>query len=69
MLGLNGNMDFSLVVASGGYSLTVACGLFSGCGNGGLLSSRSARASHCGDFSCGVQTLGHMGSVVVAPGL
>ena len=45
------------------------CRLFSGCGNGGLLSSRSARASHCGDFSCGAQTLGHMGSVVVAPGL
>jgi len=27
VLGLNGNMGFSLGVASGGYSLTVACGL------------------------------------------
>ena len=45
------------------------CRLFSGCGNGRLLSSCSARASHCSDFSCAVQTLGHMGSVAVAPGL
>ena len=45
------------------------CRLFSSCGNGGLLSSCSAQASHCSGFSCGVQTLGHLGSVVEATGL
>ena len=35
-----------------------------------LLSSRGARACHCGVFSCGgVQALDHMGSVVLAHGL
>ena len=36
------------------------CGLFSSCGDQGLLSSCSALASHCGSFSCcGAQTLEH----------
>lgn len=32
-------------------------------------SSCSARASHCGDFSCGAWTLGHSGSAAAAHGL
>ena len=37
-------------------------GLFSGCGEGGLLSSCSAWASHCAGFSCcRAWTLGHKG--------
>ena len=35
------------------------CGLFSSCVEWGLLSSCDMRASHCGDFSCGAQALGH----------
>ena len=35
---------------------------FSFCGEGGLLSSCSAGASHCGGYSrCGGQALGHVG--------
>ena len=34
---------------------------FSSCGERGLLSSWDARASHCGGFSCGAWTLGHVG--------
>ena len=35
----------------------------------GLLSSCCAWTYYCGDFSCGAQALGHVRSVVVAPGL
>ena len=43
---------------------------FSTCSKEGLLSSCSARASHCGDFSCcGAQALWHTASIVAAPGL
>ena len=44
------------------------CTLFSGCSERGLLSSCTAWA-YCRCFSCcGEQALGHMGSVIVAPG-
>ena len=40
---------------------------FSSCGKQGLLSSCSARASHCSGFSCcGAQALGKRASVIVA---
>ena len=43
-------------------------GLFSSCGEQGLLSSCSAPASRCVGFSCGgAQALGPSGSVAVAP--
>ena len=42
----------------------VLCGLFSSCGELGLLSSGSAWVSHYGGFSCGAEALGHMGLVV-----
>ena len=44
-------------------------GLFSSCGEQGLLSSYGERASHCSDFSCGAEALGHVGTVVAAPRL
>ena len=45
----------------------VFAGLSFSCTKQGLLSSCSARASHCGGFSCcGAQALEHMGSVVGA---
>ena len=47
-----------LFIACAGSS--VLCGLLSGCGKQGLLSSSSVLASHGGGFSCGTQTLGHM---------
>ena len=43
------------------------CGLFSNCGEGGLLSSCNAEASHCsGLFCCRAQALGREGSAVEA---
>ena len=46
------------------------CGLFSICGELGLLSICGGQASHCGGFSyCGAKALGAWGSVVVVPGL
>ena len=55
------------------YSFLAVLGLccytwaFSGCSKWGLLSSRGARASHCGGVSCcGAQAPGHIGSVVAA---
>ena len=46
------------------------CGLFSNCGEWGLLSSWDAEASHCrGLFCCRALALGHEGSAVVALGL
>ena len=43
-----------------GFSLL--CGLFSGGGEQGLLSSCSVRASHCGGFSCcRARALKHVG--------
>ena len=42
---------------------------FSACSEWGLLSSHGKWASHCGGFSCGVQSLGWGRSVVVAPWL
>ena len=45
-------------------------GLFSSCGNQGLLSSCGAWSSHCNGFSCcGAWTLGIWVSVLVAHGL
>ena len=45
-------------------------GLFSSCGEQGLLSSCGAWDSHCTDFSSSrAQALGHMSSVVVVPRL
>ena len=45
-------------------------GLFSGCGEWGLLSSCGAQASHCGGFSCcTAQAVGTWASVVAAQGL
>ena len=44
-------------------------GLFSSCGEQGLLASYRAWASHCSGFSRGAWALGHMGSVVAAPRL
>ena len=41
-------------------------GLFSSCGERGLLSSWGAQASHYCGLSCGAQGLGRVGSVVVA---
>ena len=47
----------------------IAAGLFSSCGEHGLLSRGSAQASHCDGFSCcGARALGTQASVVVAPG-
>ena len=45
-------------------------GLFSSCGEQGLLSSCGAHSSHCNCFSCyRAQALKRVGSVVVAPEL
>ena len=41
--------------------LCCCAGFFSGCGEQGLLSSHSVRASHCGGLSCGPRALGHVG--------
>ena len=60
MLGLPCFLGFSLVVASGGYSLVVVHGL--------LRAVVSLVAEH-GSRACGLQQLQHMGSVVVAHGL
>ena len=63
---------FSLIFI---YLFMAALGLcccmraFSSCGKWDLLSSYSARASHCGGFCCRAWALGHVGSVVAAPGL
>ena len=38
-----------------------SCRLFSSCGEWKLLSSCGVQASHCSDFSCGAQALGHLG--------
>ena len=44
--------------------------LFSSCGKQGLLSGNGARAPHWAGCSCsGAQALGHVRSVVTAPGL
>ena len=60
MLGLPCFLGFSLVVASGGYSLVVVHGL--------LMAVVSLVAEH-GSRACGLQQLQHMGSGVVARGL
>ena len=44
-------------------------GLFSSCSEWRLLSSCSARASHCSGFSCGARAVGAQASVFVARGL
>ena len=45
-------------------------GLFSSCGEWGLLPGCGAQSSHCGGFSCcGAQAQGSQASVVVALGL
>ena len=46
---------------------SLQCRLFSSCREWGLLPSCNVLASLCSGFSCGAQTLGHMGSAVVAP--
>ena len=55
---------------------SLLCGLFSSCSEQGQLCSCNAWASYCIGFSCcgaqgmfRLQQLGHLGSVVVAPGL
>ena len=49
-----------LLIVCAGFSLLH--GLFSSCGNQGLLSSCGAQASHCHGFSCcGARALGHSG--------
>ena len=51
------------------------CGLFSSCGEQGLLSSCGVRASHCGGFSCcgtwaHASVVGHVGSTTqLLPGI
>ena len=51
------------------------CGLFSSCGEQGLLSSCGVRASHCGGFSCcgtwaRASVVGHVGSTAqLLPGI
>ena len=51
------------------------CGLFSSCGELGLLSSCGVRASHCGGFSCcgtwaHASVVGHVGSTAqLLPGI
>ena len=51
------------------WVLIAACGLFSSCGEQGLLSSCGMQASLCGGFSCcGAQALGMQTSVVVVHG-
>ena len=59
------------------YVFTFGCGgslllhrLFSSCGSRELLSGCGARTPHYGGLSyCRACALGHLGSVVVAPGL
>ena len=47
---------------------SLLCGLFSSCGEQGLISSCNAQASHCSSFSCGVQTLGTWAQNLRLPG-
>ena len=57
-----------LIFVCAGSSLL--CALFSSWGELGLLFTCGARASHCGGFSCcRARALGHVSSVVLAPGL
>ena len=53
-------MGFSLVVASGDYSLVVVCG---------LLNVVASRVAAHGSRACGLQQLQNMGSVAVVPEL
>ena len=51
---------YLFIFGCAGFSLL--CGLFSNCGEWGLLSSCGAEASYCDGFSCwGAQALGHTG--------
>ena len=62
--------DFIYLLIFGCAGSLLLCGLFSSCGEQGLLSSCSTRASHCSGFSCcGAQALQCAGSVTVAHGL
>ena len=45
----------------GSTGSSLLCGLFSSCGEQGLLSSSGAQASHCDGVSCGARVLGHVG--------
>ena len=56
---------FSIYLGYAGSLLL--CGLFSSCGERGY--SPCVQASLCCDFCRGARTLGHVGSVVVVPGL
>ena len=52
------------------WVFVAVCGLFSGCGEQGLLPNCSGQAFHCHGFSCcGTHTLGVWASVVATPGL
>ena len=60
MLGLHGCESFSLVIASGGYSLAVMHG---------FLIAVALGTWNMGSRALGLQFLQHMGSVVIAPRL
>ena len=59
--GLLRSFFFFLICISGCTRSSLAWGLFSSCGEQGLLSSYCVWASCCGGFSCGPRALGHMG--------
>ena len=63
-------MGYSPWVAKSWTRLSDFTFTFSVCSERGLLSTCDAHVSHCHGFSCcGTKALGHLGSVVVAPGL
>ena len=58
-----------ILLIDGCTGSSLMCGLCCCIVVSGGHSSCGVKASHCSDFCCGAQALGHMGSVVMAPGL
>ena len=58
-----------ILLIDGCAGCSLMCGLRCCIVASGGYSSYGVKASHCSDSCCGAQALGHMGSVVMAPGL